>query len=53
MGFDSENKTIVVHLHTLIEWSCIPKDNEPYNPLTIVGENYKIALLDFINLWLN
>ena len=38
---------------TLIKRPYIPKDNDPSYPPTIVGEKSEMALLSFMNLWLN
>ena len=37
----------------MIKESCIPKDNDPSHPPTIVGEKHEISLLGFIKLGLN
>ena len=53
MGFDPENKNLVICLQKLIERSSIPKDNDPSHLPTIVDEKHEMALLDFIDPGLN
>ena len=52
-GFDTEIKTLVVQLPTLIAQSWISKDEGPSHLPTIVSEKNEIALLGFINIGLN